>query len=180
MAKDLGEVMKKLIIICLGIIGVFLIVQCSKFDNNTKVYVDTQLEENHEDENEGKSYYDNDSSQESETLNDNYLSQEENEEYDIYAYDLTTREIKSRNGQDEYVYGGNVISSNQAESYGYHTTPITKEGDKTFKFWRNDVDFVPEKGEIVLVRFPKGNHKTYIDICFIYKSTGKPNGEWNW
>lgn len=164
MAKDLGEVMKKLIIICLGIIGVFLIVQCSKFDNNTKVYVDTQLEENHEDENEGKSYYDNDSSQESETLNDNYLSQEENEEYDIYAYDLTTREIKSRNGQDEYVYGGNVISSNQAESYGYHTTPITKEGDKTFKFWRNDVDFVPEKGEIVLVRFPKGNHKTYIDI----------------
>ncbi len=35
--------MKKLIIICLGIIRVFLIVQCSKFNNNTEVYVDTQL-----------------------------------------------------------------------------------------------------------------------------------------
>ncbi|WP_340035137.1 hypothetical protein [Bacillus sp. FSL K6-0993] len=31
------------------------------------------------------------------------------------------------------------------------------------------MDFVPEKGEIVLVRFPKGNHKTYIDIELIYK-----------
>ncbi|WP_340035138.1 hypothetical protein [Bacillus sp. FSL K6-0993] len=122
-------------------------VQCSKFDNNTKVYVDTQLEGNHEDENEGKSYYDNDSSQESKTLNDKYLSQqEENEKYDIYANDLTTREIKSRNGQDENVYGGNVISSSQAKSYGYHTTPITKEGDKTFKFWRNDCGFCSGKG----------------------------------
>ncbi|QYJ63518.1 hypothetical protein J8615_10725 [Bacillus velezensis] len=175
-----GEVMKKLIILCLGIIGVFLIVQCSKFINNTKVYVDTQLEVNHDDENERKSYYDNDSSQESEALNDKYLNKEENKEYDIYAYDLKTREIQSRNGQREYVYGGNVISSTQAEKYGYHTTPITKEGDKTIKFWRNDVKFVPEKGEIVLVRFPKGNHKTFVDIELMYKPTGEPNGEWNW
>ncbi|WP_258319429.1 hypothetical protein [Bacillus velezensis] len=172
--------MKKLIILCLGIIGVFLIVQCSKFINNTKVYVDTQLEVNHDDENERKSYYDNDSSQESEALNDKYLNKEENKEYDIYAYDLKTREIQSRNGQREYVYGGNVISSTQAEKYGYHTTPITKEGDKTIKFWRNDVKFVPEKGEIVLVRFPKGNHKTFVDIELMYKPTGEPNGEWNW
>ncbi len=85
--------MKKLIILCLGIIGVFLIVQCSKFNNNTKVYVDTQLEVNHDDENERKSYYDNDSSQESEALNDKYLNKEENKEYDIYAYDLKTREF---------------------------------------------------------------------------------------
>ncbi len=49
-----GEVMKKLIILCLGIIGIFLIVQCSKFNNNTEVYVDTQLEGNHDDENERK------------------------------------------------------------------------------------------------------------------------------
>ncbi|MGG0020014.1 hypothetical protein ABEY01_08380 [Bacillus velezensis] len=46
--------MKKLIILCLGIIGIFLIVQCSKFNNNTEVYVDTQLEGNHDDENERK------------------------------------------------------------------------------------------------------------------------------
>ncbi|TNU64280.1 hypothetical protein FH505_10775 [Bacillus velezensis] len=171
-----GEVMKKLIILCLGIIGVFLIVQCSNFNNNTEVYVDTQLEGNHDDENERKSYYDNDSSQESEALNDKYLSREENKEYDIYAYDLTTREIQSRNGQDEYVYRGNVISSSQAESYGYHTTPITKEVAKSIKFWRNDVDFVPKKGEIVLVKFPKGNYKTYIDVELMYK----PTGDWNW
>ncbi len=145
--------MKKLIIICLGIIRVFLIVQCSKFNNNTEVYVDTQLEENHNDENERKSYYDNDSSQESEALNDKYLSREENKEYDIYAYDLTTREIQSRNGQDEYVYGGNVISSSKAESYGYHTTPITKEVAKTIKFWRNDVDFVPKRVRLFWLNF---------------------------
>ncbi|MGE7649200.1 hypothetical protein ACQKM1_15650 [Peribacillus frigoritolerans] len=108
------------------------------------------------------------------------IKTEEEEEFDSIAYELLTREEGKRNGNPEYIYGGFSIGADRAEMYGYTTTPITNEDDKNFHFWRYDVDFTPEKGLVILVKYPKGNHDKYIDIELIHDPIGEPNGDWNW
>ncbi|MDU0072091.1 MULTISPECIES: hypothetical protein [Bacillus] len=105
---------------------------------------------------------------------------DETDEYDVYAYRLDTREISERNGAKEYVYGGDALDRSEAEVYGYKTTPIKNEEEQSFKFWRFDVDFVPEEGDIILVKYPRGNHKEYTDIQVIYDPIGDQSRDIDW
>ena len=97
--------------------------------------------------------------------------------YDIFLYKLSIREEGIRNGRLEYIYTGFAIDRDIAKKlYGYSTTPITNKEDERFSFWRYDVDFVPEKMDIILVKYPKGNRDKILDIKVIHK----PLGEWEW
>ncbi|OIK20934.1 hypothetical protein [Bacillus amyloliquefaciens] len=93
-----------------------------------------------------------------------YKPKYDTETYDIYAYRLLTRTVKERKGRSEYVYGGYAVSKTTAETYSIKTSAFTSKDDKDFSFWRFDVDFVPIKGAIVVVKFPKGDHEKYYDI----------------
>lgn len=109
-----------------------------------------------------------------------YKPKYDTETYDIYAYRLLTRTVKERKRRSEYVYGGYAVSKTTAETYSIKTSAFTSKDDKDFSFWRFDVDFVPIKGAIVVVKFPKGDHEKYYDISQVYTTIGNPSGDWEW
>lgn len=97
---------------------------------------------------------------------------DETEMYDIFLYKLSIREEGIRNGRLEYIYTGFAIDRDIADRdiakklYGYSTTPITNKEDERFSFWRYDVDFVPEKMDIILEAISKLHEQ---EICYKIK-----------
>ncbi|MED4861406.1 hypothetical protein [Bacillus atrophaeus] len=162
--------MKKVSVFLLGVIGIMLIVYFSKdhedYTANSYVQegdVNDDLGEPNDEVNSEK--------------NEHYDQSEENEQYEEYdsiAYRLSSQEVGNRNGQQEYKYSAYYVPNEQLEVYGKTANGIVNEEDKEIKFWRYDVDFVPKKWDLILVKYPKGNHKKFIDIDILYSPIGEP------
>lgn len=93
--------------------------------------------------------------------------------YDYFAYKLTARTEGERDGESEYYYTGNIVNKDAVELQNIESSPKTNKTKEVFKFWRSSVDFTPESGAIVLVKFPKDNYEEFEDIGMVYAPTGE-------
>ncbi|MFP7694082.1 hypothetical protein ACLH26_14945 [Bacillus subtilis] len=162
--------MKKVSIFLLGVIGIILIVYFSK--DHEDYTANSYIQEEVVNDDLGQS--NNKVNSEKNEHNNQSEENEEYQEYDSIAYRLSNREVGNRNGQQEYKYTAYYVPNEQLEVYGKKANRIVNEENKEIKFWRYDVDFVPRKWDLILVKYPKGNHKKFIDIDILYSPIGEP------